>query len=99
MDLMQSIHPGQILVCTSSYPSSWQPFVQARLSGLVQSKELAAKIACNPTQGHEMLTSDPTCDTSGNVVPQVSGKCAKQPNKIPVLQHSCAPVVCWSWRG
>lgn len=56
-------------------------------------------VACNPIQGHEMLTSDPTCDTSGNVVPQVSGKCAKQSNKIPVLQHSRAPVVCWSWSG
>lgn len=48
-------------------------------------------IACNPIQGHETLTSDPTCDTSGSVVPQVSGKRAKH---IPGLHRSRAPVAC-----
>lgn len=45
-------------------------------------------IVCNPTQGHETLTSDPACDTSGSIVPQVSGKRAKN---IPNLHHSRAP--------
>lgn len=42
-------------------------------------------IACNPTQGHETLTSDPTCDTSGSVVAQVGGERAKH---IPGLDWS-----------
>ncbi|KAJ4923151.1 hypothetical protein JOQ06_016491 [Pogonophryne albipinna] len=48
---------------------SHSPFVRARLSGLGQNKDLAGD---NPIRGHETLTFDPTCDTSGSVVPQVS---------------------------
>lgn len=65
VDRMLTIHP----VCSPSRPSSLQPFVRARLSGLGQNKDLAGS---NPIRGHETLTFDPTCDTSGSVVPQVS---------------------------
>lgn len=47
--------------------------------------------SCNPIQGHETLTFDPTCDTSDSVVPQVSSKRA---NRIPSLLCSSTPVAC-----
>ncbi len=38
-------------------------------------QRLSNPTACNPTQGHETLTSDPSCDASGGGgVPQVCSK-------------------------
>ena len=54
----------------------------------VPQQRAGSPIACNLTQGHETLTSDPACDTSGSIVPQVSGKRAKN---IPNLHPSRAP--------
>lgn len=46
-------------------------------------------IACNPIRGHETLTFDTTCDTSGSVVPQVSGKTCQTHSRPPQQPRSC----------
>ncbi|KAI4833203.1 hypothetical protein KUCAC02_016117 [Chaenocephalus aceratus] len=63
-------HSVRLMKCLLSITSFIiAAFVRARLSGLGQNKDLAGG---NPIRGHETLTFDPTCDTSGSVVPQVS---------------------------
>ncbi|KAK1885925.1 Beta-amyrin synthase, partial [Dissostichus eleginoides] len=75
--LILAVHPAGFVTSAPSqdsvqhvpaWPQLWLRST-VHFDWLGQNKDLAGG---NPIRGHETLTFDPTCDTSGSVVPQVS---------------------------